>query len=116
MAKHGKKKIRFHFDDINFATFFLDFIRKKKFYSHVTGSMKKTRQLEITLTGSSENVRIGIQKIKKLYNKAHEKYLEDSLFDGDSEAQDDLEDKIDEDNKENELNLHLKLKNLKFND
>jgi hypothetical protein len=80
MAKHGKKKLRFYIDDLEFASLFLDFIRKKKFYSRVTGTMKKTGQMEFSIVGSPENVKKGILKIKNLYQKVNEYYMEDENF------------------------------------
>ena len=117
MAKHGKKKIRFHFEDLKFATFFLDFIRRKKFYSRVTGNMKHTGQLEFSIVGSSENVKIGIHKIKKLFNKAYETYMKDQQvverFYNEIDDKEFDTDLID-DEEESKLNIKLNLKNLKF--
>ena len=118
MAKHGKKKIRFHFEDLQFASFFLDFIRRKKFYCRISGSMKYTGQLEFSIVGSSDSVRMGSQKIRKLYHKAYEKFHENRSFINygndiiDEELDEDLE-KINKKNKD--INLKFKLKNLKFN-
>ena len=121
LAKHGKKKIRFHFEDLKFGAFFLDFVRRKKLYSRVTGKLKHTGQLEFSFTGSSENVSAGIQKLKRLYHKAYEKFREDQSFIElnyytiDKEISDELEsEKIGEtDSKDYEINLNLK--KLKFN-
>ncbi|MHA1819472.1 MAG: hypothetical protein ACTSU2_02010 [Promethearchaeota archaeon] len=74
MAKHGKKKIFFSFNDLDFASFFLNFIRQKKFYGRVTGFMKYTGKLGFSITGSPENVKMTILKIKRLYNKARKEY------------------------------------------
>lgn len=117
MAKHGKKKIHFKFESLDFAAFFLDFIRKKKFYARVSGNMKIGGLLEFTLIGSPDNVRMGILKIKKLYHMAYKKFGEDKNFfihfNGDlgEEINESDENKLDEDSN---LNLELKLKKLKF--
>lgn len=121
LAKHGKKKIRFHFEDLKFGAFFLDFIRRKKLYSRVTGKLKNTGQLEFSFTGSSDNVRMGIHKLKRLYHKAYEKFLEDETFielnyytiDNEIYDEEDLDKKAETDSKDSEINLNLK--KLKFN-
>ena len=121
MAKHGKKKVRFHFEDLKFGSFFLDFVKRKKLYSRVTGKLKNTGQLEFSFTGSFENVSAGIQKLKRLYHKAYIAFQEDQSFIElnyytiDNEIFDEPElDKTDEtDSKDSEINLNLK--KLKFN-
>ncbi len=117
MAKHGKKKVRFHFEDIEFASFFLDFIRKKKFYARITGNMNHKGTLEFTLVGSPESIKIGIIKIKNFYHKAYDNYLDDNNF-VDSEFQkieDNFEDKTKLKNKNNDnFKMNLNKKKLKF--
>ena len=106
---------------LKFGAFFLDFVRRKKLYSRVTCKLKSSGQLEFSFTGSSENVSAGIQKLKRLYHKAYEKFREDQSFIElhyytiDNEIFDEEElDKIGEtDSEDYELNLNLK--KLKFN-
>lgn len=76
LAKHGEKKIFFNFNDLKFASFFLDFIKKKKFYAQVLGSINHKNQLEFKIRGTPEEVKIALQKIMKLYHKSAEIYDE----------------------------------------
>lgn len=76
MAKHGDKTIFFNFNDLEYATFFLDFIKKKKFYAQVLGSINQKNQLEFKIRGTPDQVKIAIQKIMKLYHKSAEIYEE----------------------------------------
>lgn len=123
MAKHGKKKIRFAVKDLEFASFFLDYIRNKDFYVRLSGSMKYTGQIEFTLVGSSNNVRMGILKIKKLYRKAIEMYEKDRNFilqqqsqiDGQLEESE-IEELLEDDKSVEDFNIRINLKKLKFDE
>jgi hypothetical protein len=70
MAKHGDKKLIFNFPDSQLAAFFLDFIQRKTFHAQVLGSMNIKNQIQFKINGSSENVKVSMQKIMVLYHKA----------------------------------------------
>jgi len=99
MAKHSNKRIHFNFIDFALAEEFLKLIQRKKMYADITGKMNRSGKLELTLTGSPENIKIAIQKAKKLHASL--------ISERDSELLvDDLEDK--------NIDLKFKLKKLKF--
>lgn len=118
MAKHGKKKLTFSFSDIEFASFFLDFIRKKDFYTRMSCNMNRKGMMEFSITGNPENVKHAIIKIKKLHQQASKKYLENEDFiqqDYDYIAEILADEQIDQDDAEEER-IKLNLKKLKFNE
>ncbi len=100
MAKHSKKKIIFNFIEIAEAEEFLELVRRKKMYSNLTAKLNPSGKLELTLVGSPENIKITLQKLKKLHNtllpSQQEKITPTSQPD------------------EAEIDLKLKLKKLKF--
>jgi hypothetical protein len=101
MAKHSKKKIIFNFLDTHNAENFLELVQRKKMYANVTASMNPSGKLEFTLIGSPENIKITVQKLKKL----HKNVIHTSEEKQTSQK---------EEEEEEELDLKLKLKKLKF--
>ena len=99
MGKHSKKKILFNFIDMELAQEFLELVRRKKMYANVTANMNPSGKLELSLIGSPENIKITIQKLKKLHDSVMQK------------------EKTEEEPKqkdERDIDLKLKLKKLKF--
>ena len=86
----------------------------------VLGVVFSFRKTKITVTGSSENVIAGIQKLKRLYHKAYEKFNEDPDFielnyyaiDNEIFDEEESDKKRETDSKDYEPNLNLK--KLKF--
>lgn len=99
MAKHSKKKILFNFIDIERAQEFLELVRRKKMYANVTANMNPSGKLELSLIGSPENIKITVQKLKKLHNSV----LQNEETEEDPREKD-----------EKDIDLRLKLKKLKF--
>lgn len=99
MAKHSKKIIRFNFIDISMAEEFLELIGRKKMYATTTAKMNPSGKLELALTGSPENIKMAIQKLKKLHTDLlNDQHPKNQLRNPDEE----------------ELDVKFKLKKLKF--
>jgi hypothetical protein len=99
MAKHSKKKIIFNFVDISRAEEFMELIGRKKMYANTSLKLNPTGKLELTLTGSPENIKTTIFKLKRLHETLLPKLKPNKL----SSKRD-----------EEEIELRLKLKKLKF--
>jgi hypothetical protein len=66
MAKHSKKKIVFSFVDTLEAEEFLKLVERKKMYVNLSAQLNASGKVELTLTGSPENIKITMDKLKKL--------------------------------------------------
>ncbi len=78
---------------------FLELVGRKKMYANVTASMNPSGKLELNLIGSPVNIKMTIQKLKKLHNELMHA----------SDPNREIKEKD-----EKEINLKLKLKKLKF--
>ena len=85
--------------DLSEAEDFLALVQRKKMYANVTANMNPSGKLELTLVGSPENIKISIQKLKKLH-----KNLLNTEFSKEKE----------QDVEEEDPDIQIKLKKLKF--
>ncbi len=68
-------------------------------YANITAKMNPAGKLELTLVGSPENIKITVQKLKKLHNNI---------------IKNTISEKKAADLEEEDLDINLKLKKLKF--
>ena len=78
---------------------FMELIQRKKMYANASLKLNTSGKLELTLTGSPENIKTTMQKLKRLH---------DTLIPQESSKK--TSTKPDKE----EINLKLKLKKLKF--